>query len=109
MTYVRYWAIPEKNRGGGGGGGGGWNFQGEQKKSMRNFQELIKGKVEFPRRVTKKKNLGLKFPRDLTQSCGISRGEALFCLEFPRVHEGFQKSMPSTPLFVFFWNTLFLM
>ena len=81
-----------------------WNFQGYQRNSMRIFQELIKSKVEFPRRVTKKNNLGLKFPRDLTQFFGISRGEALFCLEFPRVHEGFQKSMPSTPLFGFFFG-----
>ena len=28
--------------------------------------------------------LALEFPRDLTQFCGISRGGALFCLEFPR-------------------------
>ena len=28
--------------------------------------------------------LAFKFPRDLTQFCGISRGGALFCLEFSR-------------------------
>ena len=29
--------------------------------------------------------LVLEFPRDVTQFCGISRGEALFSLEFRRV------------------------
>ena len=38
-----------------------WNFQGYQRNSMWNFQELIKNEVEFTE-VTKKK------------SCGISRG-----------------------------------
>ena len=29
--------------------------------------------------------LGLKILKGVTQLCGISRGEALFCLEFPRI------------------------
>ena len=28
--------------------------------------------------------LALEFPGDLTQFCGISRGGALFCIQFPR-------------------------
>ena len=49
------WAIPEKKQTWEGGGGLRiWNFQGYQRNSMWNFQELIKNKVEFPR-VTKKK------------------------------------------------------
>ena len=45
------WAIPEKKQA---LGEGVWNFLGYQKKSMWNFQKLIKNKLEFPR-VTKKK------------------------------------------------------
>ena len=69
-----------------GGEGGGlriWNFQayqyikeianviskGDQEKIMWNFLWSL--------------FLALEFPRDLTQLFGISRGLALFCLEFP--------------------------
>ena len=58
--------------------------------------------------------LTFKFPVDLTKICGISRGKALFCLEFPRVklkneklQRVFQNSMSSNPPpllpRVFFW------
>ena len=48
--------------------------------------------------------------RGVTQFCGVSRGEALFCLEFPGVGKVknlkipgyFQKSMFSTPPFALF-------
>ena len=46
-----------------------WNFQGYQRNSMWNFQELIKNEVEFTR-VTKKK------------SCGISRGLGFWSWNF---------------------------
>ena len=67
-------------------------FPGVSKKSMWNFQELIKNKKEFPR-VTEKKVwnfqgtwfLALEFSMDLTQFCRISRGGALFYLEFQGV------------------------
>ena len=63
---------------------------------MRNFEGLIKNEVEFPKGDPEKIMLnfqgqgslflGLEFPRDLTQFCGISsRGWALFCLEFSGV------------------------
>ena len=45
---------------------------GDQEKIMWNFQ----GGPWFKT---------LKFPRGVTQFCGVSRGEALFCLEFPGV------------------------
>ena len=50
----------------------------------------------------------LKFPRIVTQFCGVSRCEALFCLEFPGVSKKpkssrgfFKKVYPQLP-FVFF-------
>ena len=59
--------------------------------------------------------LGSEFPRDLTQLYGISRGGALFCLEFPGLKEknekfqGFSKKYtlnpppPPYPRRFFFW------
>ena len=47
------------------------NFQGDQEKIMCNFQGSW-----FQ---------ALKFSSGVTQFCGVSRGEALFCLEFPWV------------------------
>ena len=67
-------------------------FPGLSKNSMWNFQELIKNKVEFPWVTKKKKRIsrGLGFlplwnfqGTYLSQFCRISRGGALFCLEFP--------------------------
>ena len=88
-------AIPEKNNEGAGLGGGrdeDMEFQKLSKNSMWNFQGLIKKKWNF-QGWPRKKNVhfpgvlvfGLGNPRDLTQFCGISRGGALFCLEFPEV------------------------
>ena len=51
--------------------------------SMQNFQGLIKKKVESPG-VIKKISRGI-CKRDLTQFCGFSRGQALLCLEVPRL------------------------
>ena len=50
-----------------------WNFKGWSRKYY----------VEFPWVLV----LGFwpEIPMDVTQSCRISRGEVLFCLEFPRV------------------------
>ena len=62
------WAIPEKIKTRGGGGGG--ISKGDQGKIMWNSHE-------------ESLYLALEFPRDLTQFCGISRGWALLCLEFP--------------------------
>ena len=45
------------------------------------FQGVLKYQVEFPRVLV----VGLKFLRDVTQFCGVSKSEALFCLEFTRV------------------------
>ena len=75
-------------------GGGGlriWNFQGYQRNSICNFQELIKNRGEISTDDQEKIMwnfqgscfLALKFPRDVTQFCGISRVGALLCLEFP--------------------------
>ena len=51
--------------------------------SMQNFQGLIKKKVESPG-VIKKISCGI-CKGDLTQFCGFSKGQALFCLEVPRL------------------------
>ena len=56
---------------------------------MQNFQGLIKKKVESPG-VIKKISCGI-CKRDLTQFCGFSRGQALFCLEVPRLKKQTQK------------------
>ena len=85
-----------------------WNFaevcgisRGDQEKIMWNFQGSW--------------FLVLKFSRDVTQFCTISRAGALFCLEFPGVkyiNKKFQEGgsekyvlnphLPPTPVFVFF-------
>ena len=55
--------------------------------------------------------LALEFPSGLTHFCGISKGEAKFCLKFPRQINKFlgflQKSMSSIPStqFDLFWNS----
>ena len=41
---------------------------------------LRKNCVEFPGVL-----VGLKFMKGVTKLCGVSGGEVLFCLEFPRV------------------------
>ena len=100
------WATPEKKQT---VGAGIWNFLGYQKRSIWYFQDLIKNKLEFPK-VTKKIVwnfqgtwfLALIFSRDLTQFCRISRGEALFYLEFPGVeneifHRRFSKKYALNP------------
>ena len=100
------WATPEKKQT---VGAGIWNFLGYQKRSIWNFQDLIKNKLEFPK-VTKKIVwnfqgtwfLALIFSRDLTQFCRIFRGEALFYLEFPGVkneifHRRFSKKYALNP------------
>ena len=90
MGYSR----KKSNMGGAGGRGGGglriWNFQGYQTNRMWNFQGLSRMKCNFQRRPRKNNVelttffvLGLEFPKDLTKFCGVSRGWALFCLEFP--------------------------
>ena len=91
-------------------------FPGVSKKSMWNFQELIKNKKEFPR-VTEKKVwnfqgtwfLALEFSMDLTQFCRISRAGALFYLEFQGVKkwnilQGVSKMYVLNPP-AFFWNS----
>ena len=56
------------------------------------FPGLTKNNVEFSGHDQKKIMWNfqgswfedLKFLKGVTQLCGVSRGEALFCLEFPR-------------------------
>ena len=43
--------------------------------------KIQKNNVEFPRSWF----LALEFSRDMTKFCGISKSEALFCVEFPVV------------------------
>ena len=65
-----------------------WKFQRYQRNSMWNFQGLIENEVEFWS-VTKKNNVEFLgffvFGYGISNFCGISRGGALFCLEFPAV------------------------
>ena len=93
-------------------------FWGYRRNSMWNFQGLIKksGISRVDQEKTTRNFQGswfliLEFPR--TQFCGTSRGEAMFCPEFPRVNNKprtsrvfFHKSMSSTlsPYLDFFWN-----
>ena len=62
------WANPEKIQA---GGLRIWDLQRYQGSNLWNFQGSF--------------FLALEFPRDLTQFFGISRGLALFCLEFAGV------------------------
>ena len=55
VTYVRIGLFQKKTKQ---AGLRIWNFEGYQRNSMWNFQRLIKSEVEFPRRVTEKKNSG---------------------------------------------------
>ena len=49
---------------------------------MWNFLGVIEiNYVEFPGVLV----LGIKILKGVTQLCGVSEGEALFCLEFPRL------------------------
>ena len=68
-------------------------FWGYQRNSMWNFQELIlKSGISRDDQEKTMRNfqvswfLILEFPRSVTQFCGIPRGEATFCPEFPRVN-----------------------
>ena len=98
-----------------------WNFKGYWKNRFWKFQGSTKKRVEFPG-MTKKTSCGismglglwsLEFSSGVTQFYGISRAEALFCLEVPRqkpqtykFQRFFQKSMSSTPSCLdFFWNS----
>lgn len=47
------------------------------------IQEAIKEEVELQR---SSRNTQVEFPRDVAQFCGISMGETLFSLKFPRVN-----------------------
>ena len=56
------------------------------------FQGLIKNNVEFPGVIKTKLFMwsfqgpwfqALKFPRGVLKFCGVSRDEALVCMEFP--------------------------
>ena len=66
-----------------------WNFQGYERNNNWVYIVLIKSNEEVPGVIMKKSfrissDLGFR-PQDLcgvTQFCGISRGEGLFCLEF---------------------------
>ena len=73
--YLKYfhfpWCIPGKIQIGGG------VFQGYRKNRMWKPYGSIKIEVEFQGVV--------KNTRGVTQFCRIARGEASFCLEFPRV------------------------
>ena len=70
-----------------------WNFQGYWRNSKWIFQGLIKNNVECSGHDQGKIMWNfqeswfyvLKFLKGVTQLCGVSRGEALFCLKFPRV------------------------
>ena len=73
-----------KNKQEGRGGVRIWSFQEYWWNSKQNFQGLIKNNLEFPRVVIL--GLILLFLRGVTQLCRVSRGEALFFLEFPRVN-----------------------
>ena len=69
LFMTMHWAIPEKKQTGGGKQCG--FSRDDQEKLMWNFQGSC-----FQ---------GFKFMRSETQFCGVSRGEALFCLQFPVV------------------------
>ena len=111
-----YWAIPEKKTGGGGREGKLriWNFQRYQRKSMWNFQVLIKNEVEsnFLEWPTRKVwnfqgswFLALEFPRNLTLFYGISRAGALFSLDLlvikKKIQGFFNKVCPQPPFWFF--------
>ena len=57
LTLHTYWATPEKIQTGGGGGVEDMEFLEVSKKSMSNFQGLIKNEAEFSW-VNKKKQCG---------------------------------------------------
>ena len=85
--------IMEKNKQREGGGGLRiWNFQGYWRNSKWIFQGLIKDNVEYSGREQEKIMWNfqeswlqvLKFLNGVTQLCGVSWCEALFCLEFSR-------------------------
>ena len=99
------WVIPEKNikktegdmGGSGGGSVGRWSFQGCWRTSMWSFQgqwliekgseSNCKSRGDHDKIMWNFRGfwvLILEFPKGVIQLCGIFRGEALFCPEFPR-------------------------
>ena len=85
--------IMEKKRERGGRGLRIWNFQGYQRNSKWIFQRLIKNNMEYSGHDQWRIMWNfqeswfwvLTFLKGVTQLCGVSRGEALFCLQFPVV------------------------
>ena len=97
-----------------------WDFQGYWRNSKWIFWGANEKQCEISRSDQEKLLwkkilvLRLKIFVGVTQFCGISTGEALFCLESPAVKEkpknsrGFSKTFvlnPPSPLFVFFCNS----
>ena len=86
-----------------------WNFQGYQRNSLGNFQELIKNQVKFLR-VTKKNRV--EFPGVFVFGLGISKGSNTILWniqELSGIYRGkvknekfqgvYEKSISSPPLF----------
>ena len=68
------------------------DFPGVLKKQQVEFPGVKFKNVEFPALIKKKSCgipgllvLGVKISEGRNTICGVSRGEALFCLEFPRL------------------------
>ena len=103
------WAIPEKIQ----TREGDWGhliFRGIEKTECGKRSGISTGdQVKIMLKFHGSWYFALEFLRGVTQFCGISRVEAWFCLEFPRVkwQEGFFKKCmpPPHPCLDFFWNS----